>query len=203
MLADDHQLFIEGLCSILKHEIGIEIIGTAKNGLDLIQQIENGLTPEVILTDIRMPVMDGITVVKLLKNKFSTISIVALSMFDQETDVFEMLDAGAKGYIIKNAEKAELIEAIHTVANGGTYFSKKLTGVYQQWISKERVSTKIKLTRREKQILELIIKGRTSFQIAKELSLSRFTIDTHRKNIHKKTGIKSNVGLVRYSEKWL
>lgn len=203
MLADDHQLFIEGLCSILKDEIGIEIIGTAKNGLDLIQQIENGLTPEVILTDIRMPVMDGITVVKLLKNKFSTISIVALSMFDQETDVFEMLDAGAKGYVIKNAEKLELIEAIHTVANGGTYFSKKLTGVYQQWISKERVSTKIKLTRREKQILELIIKGRTSFQIAKELSLSRFTIDTHRKNIHKKTGIKSNVGLVRYSEKWL
>ena len=124
-------------------------------------------------------------------------------MFDQEDDVIEMLDAGAKGYIIKNAEKQELVKAIHQVAQGHFYFSPKFKGIHERWSAKEVKAEPTKLTRRERQILTLLARGKTSQQMATELNLSRFTIDTHRKNIHKKLGIKSNLTLMREAPRYL
>ncbi|MBC8753041.1 response regulator transcription factor [Kordia sp. YSTF-M3] len=201
IIADDHQLFIDGIKSILANEIGISIIGEATNGLVLYKLIEDGLIPDVVLTDIRMPVLDGVSVTKMLHKDFPKIKVLALSMFDQSVDVIEMLDAGAKGYVTKNAEKKTLVQAIHTVIKGEYYISENLPDEIQAWFDNEPVSTEQTLTRRENEILRLIAKGRTTIEIAKQLKISRFTIDTHRKNIHKKLGIKSNTGLVSYALK--
>ncbi len=201
IIADDHQLFIDGIKSILVKEIGITIIGEVNNGLQLYKLIEDGLKPDVVLTDIRMPVLDGVSVTKMLSKDFPNIKVLALSMYDQSLDVIEMLDAGAKGYVTKNVEKAKLIQAIHTLAKGNYYISDNLPKDIKAWFSNENIISEKVLTRREKEILQLIAKGRTTVEMAKELKLSKFTIDTHRKNIHKKLGIKSNTGLVKYALK--
>lgn len=198
VIADDHQLFIDGIKSILSEEIGISIIGEANNGLELIQLIENGIKPHIILTDIRMPILDGITATRMLSKSHPKIHILALSMYDQSIDVIEMLEAGAKGYVTKNVERKELVSAIHTLIKGEYYFSKNLPKDIKAWFERENNPKEKNLTRREKEILLLLAKGRTSTEMATELKISKYTIDTHRKNIHKKLGIKSNTGLVNY-----
>lgn len=196
-IADDHQLFIDGIKSILSNELNISIIAEATNGLDLIKIIESGPLPNIIITDIRMPVMDGIAATKVLTKEFPKIPVLALTMYDQSADVLEMLEAGAQGYVTKDVQKEELISAIHLLIKGEKYFSKNLPADLKNWFNTD--TEEIALTRREKEILLLLSKGRTTLQIARELKLSKFTIDTHRKNIHKKLGIKSNAGLVRYA----
>ncbi len=202
IIADDHQLFIDGIKLILSKEIGVEIIAEANNGLELINLIEAEKKPDIILTDIRMPIVDGISVTKMLTKDFPEIKVLALSMFDQTADVIEMLDAGAKGYVTKNVEKKELVSAIHTLAKGGYYFSKNLPEEIENWFKHEEIlSEDAYLTKREIEILQLLAKGRTSLQMATQLKLSKYTVDTHRKNIHKKLKIKSNTGLVKYALK--
>ncbi len=197
-IADDHTLFIEGIKSILSKEIDIEIVAEASNGLELIKAVEKGPLPDVIVTDIRMPVMDGIGVTRILTKNYPHIPVLALTMYDQSADVFEMLEAGAKGYVTKEVEKDELILALKCLMAGEKYFSKNLPEDFSKWFSDIPDDEDITLTRREKEILGLLAKGRTTLQMAQELKLSKFTIDTHRKNIHKKLGIKTNTGLVNY-----
>ena len=202
IIADDHQLFIDGIKSILNKSIDIKTIGEAKNGLEVIKLLENGMKPDVILTDIRMPIMDGISLTKIVSQDYPDIKVLALSMYDQTADVIDMLNAGAKGYVTKNVEKKELIKALNTIIKDKFFFSENLPKDIYNWFKAGQVSTKKNtLTKREIEILNLVAKGRTSIQIAKELSLSKFTVDTHRKNIHKKLGIKTNTGLVNYTLK--
>ena len=199
IIADDHQLFIDGIKSILLKEIGITIIAEANNGLEVIKFLDKGIAPDIIITDIRMPIVDGVSLTKTVSKEYPNIKILALSMFDQSADVMEMLDAGAKGYITKNVEKKELISALHTLQKGDYFFSENLPVDIQNWFKKEPLAEQPILTRREKEILQLLIKGRTSLEMAKQLKISKYTIDTHRKNIHKKLGIKTNTGLVKYA----
>ncbi|NRA91983.1 MAG: response regulator transcription factor [Psychroserpens sp.] len=204
IIADDHQLFIDGIRSILNKAIDIETIGEANNGLEVLKLLENNVIPDVVLTDIRMPVMDGIMLTKNISQSHPKLKVLALSMFDQTADVIEMLNAGAKGYVTKNVEKSELILALHVLVKGDYYFSKNLPVEIKDWFHKDQIQPKTSsLTKREIEILQLVAKGRTSIQIAKQLKLSKFTVDTHRKNIHKKLGIKSNTGLVNYTLKHL
>nr|WP_321234475.1 response regulator transcription factor [uncultured Psychroserpens sp.] len=204
IIADDHQLFIDGIKSILSKSLDIETIGEANNGLQVLKLLEEGLLPDVILTDIRMPIMDGVTLTKTVSKDYPNLKILALSMFDQTVDVIEMLDAGAKGYVTKNVDKTELDTAIHTIVKGDYFFSANLPEDIKDWFHKENnIANNQLLTKRETEILQLIVKGRTSLQMAKHLKLSKYTVDTHRKNIHKKLGIKSNTGLVNYALKHL
>jgi len=205
IIVDDHQLFIDGIKSILSKSIDIKTLGEANNGLEVIKLLEeDSLKPDIIITDIRMPIMDGIMLTKTLAKSNPNIKVLALSMFDQTVDVIEMLNAGAKGYVTKNVDKTELILALQTLVKGEYYFSKNLPEDIQDWFYKERLQPEgTILTKRETEILQLIAKGRTSIQIAKHLKLSKYTVDTHRKNIHKKLGIKSNTGLVNYTLKYL
>jgi len=197
-IADDHQMFIDGLHSILKDVSDITIVADAKDGLELIKAVEKE-TPDVVLTDIRMPGMDGIAATKYLKEHYPEIPVMALSMFDQEEEIIEMLKAGASGYIIKKAGKDELVTAIHKLVNQRKYFSPSISGKVDKWINNpDEINSKSELTRRERQILKLIAEGKTSQQIAKNLKISKYTVDTHRKNIHKKLDIKTNTGLVKY-----
>ena len=202
VIADDHQLFIDGIKSILSKEIGIEIVGEANNGLELIKCIE-ALKPDVVMTDIRMPIMDGVAVTKTLAQEHPKIAVLAVSMYDQSVDVIEMLEAGAKGYVTKNVSKKELLEAIHTLYKGESYVSPSLPEEVRHWIKSAVRPKQEILTRREKEIVRLIAKGRTTLEIAEALNLSKYTVDTHRKNIHKKLNIKTNTGLVSYALKHL
>ena len=201
IIADDHQLFIDGIKSILIKELEITIIGTANNGLELINIFEQGTVPDIVITDIRMPILDGISVTRRITKEYPKVKVLALSMYDQTMDVIEMLKAGAKGYITKNANKIELVAAIHTIYKDAYYFSENLPKDIQSWFDAENALVEKALTRRELEILQLIVKGRSTIEMAQELKISRYTIDTHRKNIHKKLGIKSNTGLVRYALK--
>ncbi|MCG6186261.1 response regulator transcription factor [Maribellus maritimus] len=200
-IADDHKLFIDGIKSILSNQIDVKIVIEAANGLELVKAVEKGPLPNVIVTDIRMPVMDGIAATKILTKNYPNIPVLALTMFDQSADVFEMLEAGAKGFVTKEADKQELLLALKSLLHGKKYFSKSLPENFNSWFSNTPDENELALTRREKEILGLIAKGRTTLQMATELKLSKFTIDTHRKNIHKKLGIKSNTGLVNYALK--
>ena len=201
LIADDHQLFIDGIKSILDGQVGIAIIAEANNGLEVIKTLEAGTIPDLVLTDIRMPIIDGVSVTRTLSQNYPQIPVLALSMYDQSADVIEMLEAGAKGYVTKNVDKKELVNAIHTLTKGEFYFSQNLPEDIKAWFERDQLKEDAVLTRREKEILNLIARGRTSQQMAQQLKLSKFTIDTHRKNIHKKLGIKSNTGLVTYALK--
>jgi len=203
IIADDHQLFIDGIRSILSGELGISIIEQASNGLELIKLIESGIKPDIIITDIRMPIMDGIAATRVLTKDFPNIPILALTMFDQSADVYEMLEAGAKGYVTKEVNQSELVLAINTIVSGKKYFSSKLPNDFENWFLSNSNDEKVALTKREKEILIMLSRGRTTMQMALELKLSKFTIDTHRKNIHKKLGIRSNAGLINYALNYL
>ncbi len=201
IIADDHKIFIDGLRSILSKKIGITIIGEANNGLEIIKLLEKDYRPDIVITDIRMPIIDGISLTKILSKEYPNIPVLALSMYDQSSDIIEMLEAGAKGYLTKAVEINELIQAIHTIVKGEYYFAKDLPKDIKAWFDTDHDFVVKLLTRREKEILQLIAKGITTLQMAQQLKLSRFTIDTHRKNIHKKLGIKTNTGLVNYALK--
>lgn len=201
IIADDHKIFIDGLKSILSKKIGITVIGEANNGLEIIKLLEKDYRPDIVITDIRMPIIDGISLTKILSKEYPNIPVLALSMYDQSSDIIEMLEAGAKGYLTKAVEINELIQAIHTIVKGEYYFAKDLPKDIKAWFDTDHDFVVKLLTRREKEILQLIAKGITTLQMAQQLKLSRFTIDTHRKNIHKKLGIKTNTGLVNYALK--
>ena len=197
VIADDHQLFIDGIKSILDSEIGISIIGEANDGLQLIKLMDRNEKPDVVLTDIRMPIMDGIVATRVISKEYPDIPVLALSMYNQESDVREMMEAGAKGYIVKNAGKKEMIDAINTLHQRKTYLSKEF-GDHLKF-SHTSSENHRPLTKRETEILMLIARGKTSKQVSEQLNISKLTVDTHRKNIHKKLGITSNAGLMKYA----
>lgn len=198
VIADDHQMFIDGIRSILDNVSDITIVAEAKDGLDLIKAVEKE-SPDIVLTDIRMPGMDGIAAVKYLSEYYPNIPVLALSMFDQEEEVIDMLKAGAAGYIIKKAGKDELVTAIHKLVNRGHYYSPSISTEVNKWLNNpDMIRQATPLTKRERQILKLIADGKTSQQISRSLKISKYTVDTHRKNIHKKLDIKTNTGLVKY-----
>lgn len=197
VIVDDHQLFIDGIQAILSTDLSIEVIAHAHNGFELLKYLENNPSPDIVMMDIRMPIMDGIMTSRIVSKEYPDIAILALSMYNQEEDVQEMMSAGAKGYMVKNAGKKEMIEALYSLNNKKKFFSKEI----REKLNNDTLvhSDMKKLTRREKEILNLIAKGRTSVQIAAALSISKMTVDTHRKNIHKKLGTNSNAGLIKYA----
>lgn len=202
VIADDHQLFIDGLSSILNNCWDMEVVGQANNGIDLCRLMDHfNDKPHVIITDIRMPGMDGIAATRSLTLNFPKIPVLALSMHNQPEDVLDMIDAGARGFVVKNAGKDEMLKAIYTLHNGQTFFSTEISNEIRDQYQRGDVTNEIRLTRREKEILVLISNGKTSQQIALELNISKLTVDTHRKNVHKKLGTASSAGLIKYALK--
>src|SRR4051812_37116992 len=126
IIADDHQMFIDGVKALLKNEKGISVIGEVLNGKLLLDQLE-GLQPEIVLMDINMPEMDGIEATKQINNKFPKVKVIILSMHSSKEFVAGLIEAGASGYILKNTGKKELIDAIQTVARGSSYYSMEIT----------------------------------------------------------------------------
>ncbi|PWH83053.1 DNA-binding response regulator [Algibacter marinivivus] len=195
-IAEDHQSLIDGIKLLLEYEDNISIIGTANDGKELLEIVDKK-QPNVVLTDIRMPKMDGIQATKQIKKKYPKINILAFTMFEQVEAIEQMIDAGASGYILKNSSLKEVHKAILTVAKGETYFDANInTNVLN---SKSKNKTKGILTKRQIEILELIGQGKTSREIADLLFIGIHTVDTHRKNMVRILGLKGKGELMRYA----
>lgn len=201
LLVDDHQLFIDGIRSLLSREPGFEIVGEALNGkaaLDFLQ--ENDDKVDIVLSDMSMPQMTGIELARKIRQKFDKIHVIVLSMNKRKALIQDAMHSGASGYVLKDATKEELAEAIRTVATGDTYLSKGvgkiLLSMNQDLKPNEDLAS---LTDRELEILKLIATELSNVEIAQKLDISRRTVETHRKNIMKKVAVKNSVGLARYA----
>ncbi|MDP2387171.1 MAG: response regulator transcription factor [Bacteroidota bacterium] len=198
-IVDDHQMMIDGLRALLGDEAPFKIIAESNNGKVALAKIELE-QPDVLLTDISMPEMNGLELTKAVKEKFPNIKVIALSMFGERNTISEMLLAGISGYIVKNTGKQELVQAINKVASGGMFFSDEVSAEMMKAISNPPAKEEIiSLTPREIEIVKLIAKEYSNLKIADALFISERTVETHRKNIFRKTNTKSVVGLIKYA----
>jgi two-component system nitrate/nitrite response regulator NarL len=195
-IVDDHQMVIDGLKLIISTIPGFEIIGentSAVRALDMLA----AASPDILLTDVSMPEMSGIEFTRIVKKKYPQIKVLALSMFSESQVVAEMIDAGISGYILKNTGKQELIEALNKVSIGENYFGPDIT--LQLMKSFKRSQEESRLTDREIEIIRMIEQDFGNKQIADMLFISERTVETHRKNILRKTNTQSVVGLLKYA----
>lgn len=189
-IVDDHYMVIEGIRSLLQHEKGIEWMGHATNAGSCLSFLQHQL-PDVILMDISMPDKSGIDLCKEVREKYPSVFIVGLSTFNQQSFIQKMMENGASGYVLKNATQEELMEAIELVAKGKTYLSDEVSQVLRK-----QDDANIVLTRREKEVLELIAGGMTNNEIGEKLFISPSTVDTHRKNLLAKFEAKNTASLI-------
>jgi two-component system nitrate/nitrite response regulator NarL len=191
-IAEDHQALIDGMKLFLRNEADIQIVGEANDGEALIELVRQK-KPSIVITDIRMPKCDGISATKTIKEEFPNIKVIAFSMFDQSEAIEKMKQAGASGYIMKNASLQKVLEAIRTVDKQGQYFDNTIATIDD--LTKEVII----LSTREKDILRLIGEGHSSQEIADLLSIGKATVDTHRKNIIKKINVQGKTDLIRFA----
>lgn len=192
VIAEDHKAIIDGIDLLLQKEEDIIIVGKASNGKELVDIVRNKEV-DVVITDIGMPEQNGISATRIIKSEFPNIRVLAFSMFDQPQAIEDMLDAGASGYVLKSSSLQELLKALRQLYEGRTYYDSAL--------ERKTVSTKNKssLTKRQKQILELIGEGKTSRDIAEQLHIGVETVDTHRKNMMKILNLQGKGELMRYA----
>ncbi len=191
-IVDDHYMVIEGIRSLLQHEKSIEWAGHSMNATSCLAYLQNQ-QPDIILMDINMPDKSGIDLCKEVKEKYPSVFIIGLSTFNQQSFIQKMMDNGASGYVLKNATQEELMEGIETVIRGKTYLSIEAA----QSLQKNTNGETPVLTRREKEVLELIAGGLTNPEIAAQLFISVTTVDTHRKNLLSKFDVKNTAMLIR------
>ncbi len=201
VLVDDHPVVRKGFKALLDAEADIEVIGEASNGTDAIELAER-LNPDVFVLDVMIEGLNGLEAAKQIKRRCYDTAIVMLSMYDNEEYVVEALRSGANAYVLKGSTSEEFLAAVRGAAEGKKYLSpplsEKAIEFYTERI-RDELSDSSGLTFREREILQYIAQGETSSEIAARIHISPRTVDTHRTNIMKKTGVKSKAELVRYA----
>ncbi|CAN5387562.1 response regulator transcription factor [soil metagenome] len=201
-ILDDHQMLVDGIKALLHNENDFVVIGESNKAILALEQIRSSI-PDIVLSDINMPEMDGIAFTRQLKKEHPTIKVLALSMFGERSTISEMLDAGASGYILKNTGKDELLNALRKIAAGGMFFSDEIAAEMMKTLSergqKKEEENKVYFTEREKEIIQLIAKEYSNALIGETLFISERTVETHRKNIFRKANTKSAVGLIKFA----
>ncbi|MEP3575096.1 MAG: response regulator transcription factor [Ekhidna sp.] len=195
-LTDDHAILLGGLVKILSSEDVFEVIGTAGS----VQETLDSLTrksPDLLITDYNLPDDDGLTLVRRVKQKYPSVKIIVLSMHDEAHLIKEILKEGVDGYILKKDSHEELINAVRAVKNGKVYLSSDVNTMLMRGLN--GTGEQKLLTDREREILKLISKEYTNKQMAEELFISERTVETHRKNIFRKTGTNNLVGLIKFA----
>ncbi len=202
IIADDHQLLIEGLISVLSEVEGIVLLEPVNDGKQLIKSLRSNAV-DMVLLDLNMPNLDGIKTLEILKTEFSRIKIIVLTNYNQPQLVEKIKKLGADGYILKSSASLVLKEAILKVSKGETYFEKELVSEAEtNHYFIDDFMKKFQLTRREVEIIQMIEKEFTSKEIADTLYISEFTVGTHRKNIMKKLGVKNVAGLMNLTQQF-
>ncbi|MBU3012740.1 response regulator transcription factor [Polaribacter vadi] len=201
VLADDHVLVRDGIKALLEDQSGITVIDEASNGIEALEVLSKN-KPHVLIIDIRMPEMNGIEAVAEVKKHFKDVKTLMLSMHDSEEYVVKSIQAGADGYLLKGASKEEFLKAVIKVASGGKYFTGDVSSIIMNnFVSGNttsidtsiKVSTELpfKLTKRERQILDLVLELKNNKDIADELKISKRTAEVHRFNLMKKLEVKN------------
>jgi DNA-binding NarL/FixJ family response regulator len=202
IIVDDHEIFRNGLQTILNRMENIQLSGIAANGQEAID-LAKSKDVDVILMDIKMPIVDGIEATKKVIEHKPDLKIIALSMFGDEENLQQMILAGAKGFLLKNVTRKVLSHAIELVCNGGNYYSEELLGFftkkYIQEIQPE--NDDLQITKREMEVLQLVAEGLSNQEIADKLFISKRTVDGHKNNLIVKTGSKNMVDLLVYAIK--
>lgn len=201
IVADDHEFFRKGVIMALSRIKNVNVIGEASNGQEVLDLLEIQ-SPDVILMDIKMPVMDGIEATKQVLDINSNIKVIALSMFSEEVYLEGMINAGVFGFLLKNSESKDLERALDNVSQGKQYFSEEFIPYFtNKYMNKDKEEDKALLTKRELEVLNLVAHGLTNQQIANKLFVSIRTITNHRANLNAKTGSKNTVNLLSYAIK--
>lgn len=201
IIVDDHRIMLDGIAALLRDDKRFQIIGLYTRCNEALEDMKTE-QPDVAITDIQMPEMSGVEFTRAIKTLHPGIFVMALSMSGEESTVSEMLDAGASGYILKNTGQEELRNAIMSIVRGETYLSPEVAAALTRALiakRKEEDDPAPRLTQREIEIIRLIAKEYSNEQIANELFISERTVETHRKNIFRKTGTKGVVGLLKYA----
>lgn len=207
MLVDDHQLVRDGIKSLISDSFGIDIIGEASNATEFFKLLHTAI-PDVVLMDISLPNMSGIEITKILKREYPKMKVLMLSMYTSEDFVFNALKAGINGYLPKNTTRDELLLAIEEVHNGKEYFSKSISDVIlKSFVNSAKygnIATDDKLsllTKRETEILKLVVEGMSNQHIADQLFISIRTVETHKTSIMRKLDLNSTIDLVKFALK--
>lgn len=200
ILADDHQLFIEGVRSVLEELPDVQITATANDGMELMDKVRTHL-PDLVVLDLNMPRLDGLKCLQTIKREFPRIKVMVLTNYSQPELIQEVKQLHADGFIIKNSGAADLRLAVERILNGEQLFAEEQSpGILDEnSYFFDAFLKKFKLTRREVDIIRLVCKEYSSKQIAAELHLSEFTVNTHRKNIQRKLNVKNVAGLVSFA----
>ncbi|MBX0291439.1 response regulator transcription factor [Hymenobacter sp. HSC-4F20] len=214
ILADDHAILRDGIRAILSHEPDIQVVGEAGNGQALLELLATQ-PADLVLLDVSMPVLDGFATTSALRAQFPGVHVLVLSMLDQESCVYRMMQAGALGYVLKNADITEITYAIRTVAAGRPFLCTEIGLSLLRRATQRQVganetaepaytiplyrSGPVELSVREMEVLKLIAEGLTNAEIADQLFASKRTIETHRQNIIEKTQAKNTAALIRYA----
>jgi len=198
IIADDHQMFIDGLKSIIHSFQDIEVVGEASNGEAALDLIET--TPaEIAILDINMPGMDGIETAKAIRKKFPDIKVLMVTMYKQKEFITQLVAAGVSGYILKNTGAEELYNAIRVIHEGGEFFGEEITKEILHSMRQHASLPEVpQFSQREKEILKLLADELTTQEIADKLFISFHTVESHRKNMLMKASVKNTAGLIRY-----
>lgn len=201
ILVDDHQIVIDGLRALLAGVEGILVLGEANSGEELLSALPY-LSANLIILDVNMPGMDGVETCRKVRQQYPETQVLALTMHNDRGVIQSMTQAGAKGYVLKNTSREELVEAIRKVNQGKRYISEEAT---ERLLEPEPASVDTDevipavLTSREREILSLIAEGYSNTEIGDQLNISHRTVDTHRTNLMKKIGVRNIAGLIRYA----
>ena len=199
-LVDDHQFIIDGIKRMLVSEERLNISSEFTNSKEALKAIEsNQIKPDLLISDISMPEMDGFELIKRVKTFNPTLKILALTIHDNTSYIRDIYFLKAEGYLLKSSSKEQFIEAINRIMNDGLAYSSELLNKLLQEVHRTKEDQNLieRLTERELEILKLIVQEKTSQEIGEELEISKQTVDTHRKHIMQKTEVKSIIGLVK------
>lgn len=203
ILADDHQIFRESMKLLLGFEEDINVVGEAPNGIGVLDVLNSGQKADILLMDLSMNGMGGVETARIVKQQYPSVRILILTMNSEREHILAALEAGVDGYLLKSAGKNEVLLAIRAVNNGSSYYSKEATSVIMNALNNSHKPKKSKesesLSERELEILSLISKQYSSTEIAKQLYISVRTVDSHRRNMLEKLGLKNSAGLVKYA----
>ncbi len=203
IIADDHKMFIDGLMSILQDAPEFSVTTTAKNGAQVVKYLDiNGVDDlHLLITDLTMPEMDGIELNRIVKEKYPKLKTLVVSMHIDGGMIDKLIRNNVDGYVPKNAEKDELLEAIRTIVKGEKYFSAEIKKAYTDAMFENKKAEEVSLTAREKEVLKLIAEENTTQEIADILFLSKHTIESYRKNLISKLQVKNLAGLTKHALK--
>jgi DNA-binding NarL/FixJ family response regulator len=205
VIADDHEIYLDGLRMLTGTLEGIKLIGTAQNGEELIELVKE-LKPDVVLTDIKMPLKDGIEATRIIVAQYPETGVIGLTMYEEEEQIIDMLEAGAMGYLVKTASKEEVQEAILAVYNKQNYYCSQTTAKITRMIAKSRFNpykpkARVSFNDKELEIIQLICDGLTNKEIAQQINLSFRTVEGYRTRIQEKMEVHNTASIIIYAIK--